>query len=824
MESRRDFLRKLGTLPLGAGALSSSLRKALAIEADPGSTCLDAEHVVILMQENRSFDHTYGTLRGVRGFGDPRAVTLPDGNPVWLQTNAAGETHAPFRLDLLGSKSTWMGCLPHNWGDQNLTRNGGLHDLWLHHKQSGHAAYAGLPLTLGFHGREDLPFYYALADAFTVCDQNFCSVLTGTTPNRLHLWSGTIRAEQTPESRAGVRNNDADHTTNIGWKTFPERLEEAGIPWCVYQNEIDLDTGLGGEAAGWLSNFGDNPLEYCSQFGVRFARARREFVAGRAAGLARELEAMVASSPEPRTEENTRAIEALRRRVAVLSAECEAFSETAFEALSDYEKALHRRAFVTNGSDPHYRELEEIRYRDGDTERTMKVPKGDILHQFRADVEADRLPTVSWLVAPQVFSDHPDGPWYGAWYISEALDILTRRPDVWKKTIFILCYDENDGYFDHVPPFVPPDPEVPDSGKASEGLDPGLEHVRAAQEEAWRRDHPRDVTTPGPIGLGYRVPLVIASPWSRGGFVCSEVFDHTSILRFLEKFLTHKTGKPVVEPNISPWRRAICGDLLSAFRAAGPEGAPVAKVERGSFLPAIHRAGFRPVPATPGPLTAVEIAAARQNPRAPVGQEPGTRPACALPYELSAQGALGPDKQAFVLTFEASRRLFGERAAGAPFHAYAPGLARTRAYAVKAGDRISDAWRLADFPEGRYEIRVHGPNGFYREFRGSADDPSLAVSLDPYLADDGSPTGDLAITFTAPIGLALILAELAYGDKPVTRLTVEAGVPLRHRVPLAGSHGWHDLSITAEGHPHYAQRHAGHLEIGRESQSDPLIG
>ena len=281
MQSRRDFLKKAALLAAGGGLtglLPASIQRAFAIDPAPGSTYLDAEHVVILMQENRSFDHCYGTLRGVRGFNDPRAMTLPDGNPVWLQTNQAGETYAPFRLNLRDTKSTWMGSLPHSRESQVAARNGGKHDRWLAAKQSGEAPYAKLPLTLGFYNREDLPFYYALADAFTICDQNFCSALTCTTPNRLYLWSGAIREKSSVASKANLTNEDADFETEVNWKTFPERLEENGISWRVYQNEICLSTGLDEEAEKWLSNYGDNPLEYFKQYNVRFSTAHRQFL------------------------------------------------------------------------------------------------------------------------------------------------------------------------------------------------------------------------------------------------------------------------------------------------------------------------------------------------------------------------------------------------------------------------------------------------------------------------------------------------------------------------------------------------------------------
>ena len=133
MDSRRDFLKKAALLTSAAGLsnfLPASIQRAMAINPDFGSTYLDAEHIVILMQENRSFDHCFGTLKGVRGFNDPRAIDLPNENKVWLQTNAAGETYAPFRLDIKDTKSTWMSSLPHSRHSQVNARNDGKLDKW----------------------------------------------------------------------------------------------------------------------------------------------------------------------------------------------------------------------------------------------------------------------------------------------------------------------------------------------------------------------------------------------------------------------------------------------------------------------------------------------------------------------------------------------------------------------------------------------------------------------------------------------------------------------------------------------------------------------
>src|SRR5262249_33937082 len=159
--------------------------------------------------------------------------------------------------------------LPHSWPNQVDARNHGRYDRWLQSKRSGNSKYADMPLTLGYYTREDIPFYYALADAFTICDQHFCSSLTGTTPNRLHLWTRTIREKQSPASPANVLNEDVDYGSVAGWTTFPERLEDVGISWKVYQNELSVPSGLNDQENTWLGNFDDNPLEYFRQYNVR---------------------------------------------------------------------------------------------------------------------------------------------------------------------------------------------------------------------------------------------------------------------------------------------------------------------------------------------------------------------------------------------------------------------------------------------------------------------------------------------------------------------------------------------------------------------------
>src|SRR6185437_2487381 len=106
-------------------------------------------------------------------------------------------------------------------------------------------------------------------------------------------------------------------------------------------------------------------------------------------------------------------------------------SQGSLSELSQEEQEIHRRAFVTNDDDADYHTLETIEFEDNGTTQTMRVPKGDILRNFRRDVCSGKLPTVTWLSAPGHFSDHPYSPWYGAWYVSEVMDILTQNPEVW---------------------------------------------------------------------------------------------------------------------------------------------------------------------------------------------------------------------------------------------------------------------------------------------------------------------------------------------------------------------------------------------------------
>ncbi|NML22917.1 phospholipase C, phosphocholine-specific [Pseudoflavitalea sp. G-6-1-2] len=840
MDSRREFLKNIGLAAGGTGLLHmmpASIARALAIDPAPGSTYLDAEHIVFLMQENRSFDHAYGTLQGVRGFNDPRAIRLPNNNLVWLQTDKTGKTYCPFHLDIKNTKATWMSSLPHTWSDQVDARNNGLYDRWLHAKPSGRREYSGMPLTLGFHTREDIPFYYALADAFTVCDHNFCSSLTGTTPNRLYFWSGTLRESKNPETIARVWNDDADHNTMVSWTTFPERLEQHGVSWKVYQNEIDLNVGFEGEEAAWLSNFGDNPLEYFKQYNAKLHAPHIKYLPKQIEETEAEIkktEQQLSSLPGD-GDETTKAkkkLANLQRRLLKLKEYKQLYTTAAFDKLSPAEKQLHQKAFSTNSGDPDHRKLTDITYKDGDTERTMKAPKGDVLHQFRKDVQSGELPTVSWIVAPENFSDHPSAAWFGVWYISEVLDILTHNPNVWKKTIFVLTYDENDGYYDHLPPFVAPHPTEKNTGKVSAGIDTAQEYVTSKSQQSSEEDDVRLSS----IGLGYRVPMVIASPWSRGGWVNSEVFDHTSSLQFLEHYLSKRTGKEIKEPNISEWRRTVCGDLSSVFRPYKGEKIELPTfLERDPFIEGIHKAQYKKLPDNFKALDASEISAINSNPYQAnhmAKQEPGTRSANALPYELYADGFLKEDKKTILIRLRAGKAIHGERSAGSPFTVYARNLlnnqVQCRSYAVKAGDMVEDEWQLSDFENAQFALEVYGPNGFFREFKGSAAEPELNVVPHYGPLKKGGYSGNLLIGIVNPNEaiLDVTITDNAYKTPAIKRQFGKDRSNATASIEINNSKqsGWYDISITIAQAPHFLYRLAGHVEDGKPGKTDPFMG
>jgi phospholipase C len=437
--TRRELVRAGASAGVLAALYAVSparvIKQALAAPTPKCGSLAEIEHVVVFINENRSFDSYFGTYRGVRGFADTRnrkafAQPFPGSAGV-----PYGGHLLPFRFDT-NAQGECVNDIDHGWGPQHRAWNGGAMDQFL----SVHLGTNGLrdgPNTMGYYERSDLPFFHGLADAFTICDGHFCSVLGPTDPNRLYSLSGTLD----PAGKAGgpILTTSATRTERFGtltWTTMPEQLSARGISWKVY-----------GSPDG---NYGDNVLPYFKAYQQNAALAANAF--------------------------------------------------------------------------------------------TPTFPG-----TFETDCAAGTLPQVSWILAPLIQSEHPPAPvTYGEVAAAQILDALTSSPALWAKTALFITYDENGGFFDHVPPPVPP------PGTAGEYLT-----VEPLPSDA--------AGIAGPVGLGFRVPLLVVSPFSRGGFVCSDTFDHTSLLRFLET----RFGAEV--PNLSPWRRSVTGDLTAAFNFAAPD-------------------------------------------------------------------------------------------------------------------------------------------------------------------------------------------------------------------------------------------------------------
>ncbi|WP_393096981.1 phosphocholine-specific phospholipase C [Streptomyces sp. LN325] len=676
--NRRRFLQLAGGTAAFT-ALSNSIERAAALPAHHASgTIDDVEHIVVLMQENRSFDHYFGSLRGVRGFGDPRPVTQPNGKSVWHQSDGTKDV-LPFRPDADDLGLQFIQDLPHGWSDGHTAFNQGRYDKWVPAKSS---------TTMAYLTREDIPFHYALADAFTICDAYHCSFIGSTDPNRYYMWTGYTGNDG--KGGGPVLGNDE---AGYDWTTYPERLEAAGVSWKIYQ---DVGDGLDANGSwGWIpdayrGNYGDNSLLYFNQY--------RDAKPG----------------------------------------------------------------------DPLY-----------DKARTgTDARKGEgFFDQLKADVKGGKLPEVSWVVAPEAFTEHPNWPAnYGAWYIAQVLDALTSDPKVWAKTALFITYDENDGFFDHlVPPFPP---QSAAQGRSTVDVGPDLYKGDAGHAA-------------GPYGLGQRVPMLVVSPWSKGGYVCSETLDHTSIIRFMERrFGVH-------EPNISPWRRAISGDLTAAFDFSRKDTKPVALPDTDGYLPPDHDRHPDYVPTPPA------------NPVLP-RQERGSRPARPLKYAPLVDGSADPAAGKFTLTFGSGAQ------AGAAFLVTSGN--RTDGpwtYTAEAGKTVSDTWNSA-YSNGSYDLTVHGPNGFLRVFKG----PGKAAGPEVTARHVGA---DVELTFNnRGAGTVDLKLTDGYGGRPRS-FKVRPGATVRHRVDLRASHRWYDLTVESAAHTGFSRRFAGHVENGRPGVSDPAI-
>jgi phospholipase C len=728
LTSRRQFLRSVATSAGATAALTTfppAIQRALAIPAATGTrTIEDVQHIVVLMQENRSFDHYFGTLNGVRGFADRFAIPVADSTgisrkTVWIQPtlNGAGTptlpgrpptpgsggpaTLAPFALNTVQTFAHMrVEGTPHSWADAQAAWDHGRMNAWPKAKQNH---------SMGYFSQADLPFQVAMANAFTLCDAFHCSVHAGTNTNRLFLWTGTNdplrrgNGPATSNSHDWFNANPADDYT---WTTYPERLQAAGITWQVYENMAD--------------NFTDNSL-------VGF-RPFRDAWYGRP-GFSAELKSR------------------------------------------------------------------------GITTRDLDL--------LRADVVAGTLPQVSWIVATAEGSEHPgpSSPAQGADYTAKVLEALTVNPEVWSRTVLIVNFDENDGFFDHVPPPAAPSYLSWNANPALAQL-AGASTVDTTGEYHEILNGSSAATLHRPYGLGPRVPAYIISPWSKGGWVNSQVFDHTSVLRFIEK----RFG--VTEPNISAWRRAVCGDLTSSLNFNDPDNTAFF-ASLPLTLAVANRA--RALPGTTKPPTPATISL-------PV-QADGVRPSQAMPYELAATARIVPDRSrvgASMVTLGFSNT----GTATAVFHVYDRlRLADIpRRYTVEPGKQLSGSWAPAS--NGSYDLWVVGPHGFHRHATGNAIRAASAAQPNPDVQVSGErSSGDLLVKLvnSGAVACTFQLVANRYFAATPTEHVVLARSETVLRLPLLASGRWYDHSVKVKGQADFSRRFAGRVETGAPSVSDPAM-
>jgi phospholipase C len=330
--------------------------------------------------------------------------------------------------------------------------------------------------------------------------------------------------------------------------------------------------------------------------------------------------------------------------------------------------------------------------------------------------------------------------------------------------------------------------------------------------------------------------MIIASPWTRGGWVNSEVCDITSPIRFMEKFLSKKFGKKIEEPNISSWRRAVTGDLTSVFRPYNGETVRLPKwLDRNKHMQEIYNARFK---ALPDNYQKLSEAKARELAAAPSGvlprQEVGTRPSNALKYDLSVDGRLSDNGKSFIIRFKSGKNIFGDGSLGAGFNVYAPGNFRNKetgrfepvkswSFAVKAGSELEYEWPVEAFEGEQYHLRVYGPNGFFREFRGQPGN-NVQVSCTPVFKG-GKASGKLDVTVESRGAQALKfrLVQNKYSKKE-SGFTLKPGSEKTISLNTQSAHGWYDFSILGEGTGDLLVRYAGRLETGADGISDPYMG
>jgi phospholipase C len=679
--TRRRFLQytALGTAAAAAvgvgGPAAASVRgSSAAAKALPKGftgTIADLKHVVILMQENRSFDHYFGTLSGVRGFGDKQFLNYQNGQNIFQQPD-------PTRTDLgyllpYNMTDQTDGDLDHSWQGDHEAWNGGTWDNWVPAKTEE---------TMGYFTRTEIPFQYSVADAFTICDGYHQAIMAPTSPNRMYFWTGTS---------AGWTTNPNDYEVDFGpdagtpeVKTYPELLQAAGIDWQVYTNNQVGDVGT--FPGYFLGDYGDNPLWFYQQYNSTNSRN----------GGSSELAKRAAVTP-----------------------------------------------WQTSAGAPPL----------------SKTHAAYVLSSFIKAVSSNSLPQVSWIVAPAGYCEHPSyTPDYGAHYVNTVLQTLFANPDVWQNTALFITYDEHDGFFDHQ---LPPYPPASVTDEYIGGL---------------------------PIGPGTRVPMLICSPWTRGGWVDSNVHDHTSMLRFLAAW----TGvKPV---NITPWRESVVSDLSTVFDFQNPDFSIPTNIPTLDQTWALAQ------------LTGGSTTPPAEGDQHMPTQEAGTRPHRPTVHQPWADVTVNRNISTVTADLTNTGKV-GVSLAVYPDN-YLPFVPTP--VTVLQSSPGSYTWDAGPFA-GAYAFSVYGPDGFLTSFAGQVVAAGLNTGAIPSVTAQPSATKTVELKL-ANEGTTAVIYTLTPNDYEGTTqtVTVKTGSPVTINWPT-DQNGYYDVVITTNTTDGFMRRYAGRL-------------
>lgn len=663
----------------------------LSIYAFNCGTINDVEHIILFMQENRPFDHYYGTLKGVRGFDDrAHPPILSTKRPIFYQpVDQANLTkyQLPWHVDSLRTSATCMDAPDMSFYTDTAIWNHGKMDMWNTAREQG--------MGMAYFNRTDLPYYYALADEFTIGDQYYQSTFTETDPNRVFFFSG---CNGKSAGRLEQLNNDIPEG-GLLWKTVAEIFEEQNITWKVYQ-EFD--------------NFDDNAFAWFRAF------------------------------------------------------------QQAKEGEPLYEKGMRRVE--------------------------------DLVKEFGKDMDENKLPQVSFIVARTNLSEHATNhPAAGEDLTARLVEELKKRPETYKKSAFILNYDEGGQFFDHH--WTPTPPASSKEGKSTVDVESDLATDRMGTRGTF------------PMGMGFRVPLTIVSPWTRGGFVVSEVFDHTSILRFIEKRFN------IDIPNISEWRRAVAGDLTSAFDFENPDYSfPDLPSTVGIAEESIVQCDTLPKPQVPVEQTYPT-------------QEPGVRKARVLPYlfKVNESFEINENDAAITISIEA----LGKQGGAFQAYDYVGNFDNDipLKYTVHTGAKLTDSWKIKN---SNYDFSLHGPNGFVRRYSGNIKNTKRENIINNCFAvgDQDTENGYFIVSFVNSNyendNLCNFEIKDTYNSSNNYLVSVKPNQAEVILIDVKNSGNWYDVTIVQKQETQYEsanlsddivylRRFMGRIE--REGNtSDPAVG